>query len=72
MKAERALLIRFDNELNDLERDLKVKKQEIVDCELSLKKLEHEIGAVAKERANSEGMKENLEKQFTWILEEQQ
>lgn len=71
-KAERAVLARFDNEVNDLERDLKAKKQEIVDAELSLKKIEHDLGLAKKERSSSEAAKENLEKQFPWILEEQQ
>ncbi|KAK8853473.1 hypothetical protein IAR55_004180 [Kwoniella newhampshirensis] len=72
LKAERAVLVAFDNELADLEHDLKAKKQEIVDAELALKKLDHDIGLVAKEKTASEGHKENLEKQFPWILEEYQ
>ncbi len=71
-KAERAVLARFDNEVADLEHDLKAKKQEIVDAELSLKKLEHDLGLAKKERSSSEAAKENLEKQFPWILDEQQ
>lgn len=51
---------------------MKVKKQEISDSELALKKLEHDIGLVAKEKANAEGLKEGLEKQFTWIGDEHQ
>ncbi|WVR09681.1 hypothetical protein IAU60_006756 [Kwoniella sp. DSM 27419] len=72
LKSERAVLIAFDNELADLERDLKVKKQEIADAELALKKLDHDIGLVAKEKTSAEGHKENLEKQFTWIVDEHQ
>lgn len=72
MKQERAALVAFDNELADLEHDLKAKKQEIADAELLLKKLDHDIGLVAKERASAEGLKESLEKQFTWILDEHQ
>ncbi|BEJ15314.1 hypothetical protein CspHIS471_0410810 [Cutaneotrichosporon sp. HIS471] len=71
-KAERALIARFDNEVNDLERDIKAKKQEITDDELSLKKLEHDLGLAKKERSSSEAAKDNLEKQFPWILDEQQ
>lgn len=62
----------FDNELNDLDKDLKIKKKEIVDSELGLKKAEHDTSLIAKERTSLEAMKENLEKQFTWILEEKQ
>lgn len=72
LKAERALLVRFDNELADLERDLKAKRQEIVDAELALKKLDHDLGVVSKERQTCETQKENLENQFTWILDEHQ
>lgn len=72
LKAERAVLVRFDNEVADLEHDLKAKRQEIVDAELALKKLDHDLGLLAKERTASENMKENLEKQFTWILDEHQ
>lgn len=72
LKAERAALVAFDNELADLERDLKAKKQEIVDAELSLKTLDHDIGLVAKEKSAAEGHKENLENQFPWIIDEHQ
>ncbi|WVQ94975.1 hypothetical protein IAU59_002067 [Kwoniella sp. CBS 9459] len=72
LKAERAVLVAFDNELADLEKDLKAKKQEIADAELALKKLDHDIGVVAKEKSSAEGHKENLEKQFTWIVDEHQ
>ncbi|OCF77510.1 nuclear condensin complex protein [Kwoniella mangroviensis CBS 8886] len=72
LKAERAVLVAFDNEMGDLERDLKAKKQEIADAELKLKKLDHDIGVVAKEQSSAESHKENLERQFTWITEEHQ
>lgn len=51
---------------------MKIKKKEIVDSELVLKKAEHDASLIAKERSSLEIMKENLEKQFTWILEEKQ
>ncbi|ORX40472.1 P-loop containing nucleoside triphosphate hydrolase protein [Kockovaella imperatae] len=72
LKEERAGLIATDNELKDLEKDLKKKKQEVVDSELNLKKLEHDLGLAAKEKTNSENIKDALEKQFTWILDEHQ
>lgn len=65
-------MVAFDTELDDLDRDLKAKKQEIVDAELALKKLEHTVGLVTKERSSAEALKENLEKQFTWITDEHQ
>ena len=49
-----------------------MKKQEIVDLELALKKLEHDIGLVAKEKSSAETLSENLERQFTWIVDEHQ
>ena len=51
---------------------MKAKKQEIADAELSLKKLDHDIGLVVKERAAAQSMKDALEKQFTWIADEHQ
>jgi structural maintenance of chromosome 2 len=72
LNKERATLVAFDNELNDLDKDIKIKKKEIVDSELGLKKAEHDTSLIAKERSSLEVMKENLEKQFTWILEEKQ
>jgi structural maintenance of chromosome 2 len=72
LNKERATLIAFDNELNDLDKDLKIKKKEIVDSELGLKKAEHDSGLIAKERSSMELAKDNLEKQFSWILEENQ
>jgi len=72
LKSERAVLVAFDTELSDLERDLKAKKQEIVDLELALKKLEHDIGLVVKEKSSAEASQENLEKQFSWITDENQ
>ena len=72
LNKERAVLVAFDNELADLEQALKAKKQEIVDAELALKKLEHDIGLVQKEHASAEAHQENLEKQFPWIVDEHQ
>ena len=58
--------------LADLEKDIKKKKQEIADAELAVKKLDHELTAAAKEKTGAEGLKEGLERQFTWILEDAQ
>jgi hypothetical protein len=55
-----------------LDRDLKMKKQEIVDAELALKKLEHDVGLAAKEKAAAEALQENLTRQFPWISDEHQ
>lgn len=70
LKSERAVLTAFDDELADLERDMKSKKQEISDAELSLQKLGHEISALAKEETSANGLTRDLENQFTWIRDE--
>ena len=72
LKEERAGLVATDNELADLEKDLKKKKQEIVDAELNLKKFEHDLGLAAKDKTAAEHTKEALEKQFPWIVDEHQ
>ena len=65
-----AILNAFDEELHDLEHDLKQKKQEISDVELSLKKAEHGLALLVKEQSGASGIIEGLEKQFTWIKDE--
>lgn len=70
LKSERAVLTAFDDELADLERDIKSKKQDISDAELSLQKLGHEISTLAKEETAANGLTRDLENQFTWIKDE--
>ena len=41
---------RFDNELKELERVVKEKKQAISDADLELKQLEHDLQTLAKEK----------------------
>ncbi|KAL7424509.1 Structural maintenance of chromosomes protein 2 [Cryptotrichosporon argae] len=72
LKQERAALIAFDTELVDLERDLKRKRQEIADGELALKKMEHDLGTLGKERSAAEAARDGLERQFAWIADEKQ
>ena len=70
LQEERATLTRFDNELKDLERVIKTKKQAVSDADLNLKKLEHDIQTLAKDKAAIISFVTNLEKQFEWIQEE--
>ena len=48
------------------------KKQEAADAELAIKKLEHDVAALAKEKAGHVTGATNLEKQYDWIKEESQ
>lgn len=70
LQSERAVLIAFDTELADLEKDIKKKKREISDAELAVKKLEHELASAVKEKSGAEAFREGLERQFSWIKED--
>lgn len=70
LKEERATLTRFDDELKALDRVIKEKKKAAVDAELELKKLEHDMQTLAKEKAAAAHLVDNLEKQYEWIAEE--
>ena len=72
LQEERATLTRFDAELHDLEEVIKAKKQAAVDADVSIKKLEHEVQALAKEKAGHLTGAINLERQHDWIAEESQ
>lgn len=69
---ERATLKRFDNELKELENVIRKKKDAITEAELALKKLEHDLGALAKDRTTAVNSVANLEKMYEWIGEEHQ
>ncbi|KAG6373678.1 hypothetical protein JVT61DRAFT_6349 [Boletus reticuloceps] len=70
LQEERATLTRFDNELKELDDAIKVQKKGISDAELNVKRLEHEISALEKDKITSAGTMGNLEKQYDWIREE--
>ncbi|KZT03117.1 condensin complex subunit SMC2 [Laetiporus sulphureus 93-53] len=72
LQEERATLTRFDNELKELERVVKEKKQAVSDADLQLKKLEHDLGSLAKEKTTAVNFVTNLEKQYDWIVDEQE
>lgn len=70
LKEERAVLSAFDDELSDLQEDIKAKKQSIADNELALKKADHELAQQAKDQSATKNVIESLEAQFTWITTE--
>jgi hypothetical protein len=55
-----------------LDEVIKAKKQAASDAEVAIKKLEHEVQALAKEKATHATAATNLEKQYEWITEESQ
>jgi structural maintenance of chromosome 2 len=72
LQEERATLTRFDTELRELDEVIKAKKQAASDAEVEIKKLDHEVQALAKEKAGHVTAATNLEKQYEWIAEENQ
>jgi structural maintenance of chromosome 2 len=48
----------------------RLKKQAVADADLQLKKLEHDLQTLNKEKAASSNFVSNLEKQYEWIAEE--
>ena len=71
LAEERATLSRYDNELKDLDTTIKTKKQAIVDTDLQLKQLEHDITTNTKEQKTLLNAATNLEQQHDWIQDEQ-
>lgn len=72
MQEERASLSRFDNELADLERVIKAKKEAASEADLNVQKLEHAQQALTKEKETAAKFVTNLEKQYDWLAEESQ
>jgi septal ring factor EnvC (AmiA/AmiB activator) len=70
LRLEQAALAQFDEELHDLEKDIKHKKQEIEDNLLATKKLEHDLTSQTADQSKLFNVLRNLEKQYPWILEE--
>lgn len=70
LQEERVTLTQFDNELKELDDAIKIKKKGISDAELNVKRLEHEISALEKDKVVQAGFLANLEKQYDWIREE--
>lgn len=49
---------------------MKAHKSGISEAELSVKRLEHEVAALEKDKVNQAAQMANLEKQYDWIREE--
>ncbi|EIW52907.1 condensin complex subunit SMC2 [Trametes versicolor FP-101664 SS1] len=71
LQEERATLSRYDDELKALEQVIKAKKQEISNADLDITKHEHDIVSLKREMTVAENQATNLEKQYDWIVEEQ-
>jgi structural maintenance of chromosome 2 len=72
LQEERATLTRFDNELKELERVVKDKKDAVFNADLSLTKLDHDKQALTKEATTVSNFVANLERQHEWIIEEKE
>jgi structural maintenance of chromosome 2 len=70
LQEERATLTRFDTELRELDEVIEAKKQAASDAEVSIKRLEHNVQALAEEKASDVTAATNLEWQYEWIVEE--
>jgi chromosome segregation ATPase len=70
LQKEQAALASFDNELADLERDIKHTRQEISDAELAIKAAEHELQQHITDQKRWAKKVEDLEHQFPWIRDE--
>ena len=72
LQEERATLTRFDTELRELDEVIKAKKQAASDAEVTIKKLDHDLRALVKEKAGHVTVATNCEKQYEWIAEKSQ
>ena len=64
------MLTQFDNELKDLENAIREQKKGVSDAEIELKKLEHDITAIEKDKVTQAKFVTDLEKQHEWIRDE--
>ncbi|KAG2135565.1 condensin complex subunit SMC2 [Suillus cothurnatus] len=72
LQEERATLTQFDNELKDLENAIREQKKGVSDAEIELKKLEHDVVALEKDKVTQTKFVTDLEKQHEWIRDEYQ
>ena len=64
------MLMWFDMELCNLGEVIKAKKQAAANADILIKKVEHEVQALAKEKASHLMGATNLKKQYNWIMKE--
>ena len=72
MKKERAELSRFDDELQELDRVIKEKRQAVADAQLAIKDAEHNVTNLQKERVAAVNVVVALEKGNPWIESEKE
>lgn len=70
MQAERQTLTRFDTEIAELEQAIKEKRVARSEMELALKKFDHEIANLKKDKATAHTRVRELESLHHWIKEE--
>lgn len=70
LQEELAALKRFDSEIKELEDVIKAKEQIVSDADLQLKKLDHDIQNIVKDKQAQTGFVVAVEKQNPWIAEE--
>ena len=63
-------MTRFDDEINDLDEVIKQKEKAISDIELSIKKAEHDLQSLQKNRTAAVNAMTTLEKAYEWIAQE--
>lgn len=72
LAEERATLTRFDDELKELDRVIKEKKEAVSNEERLLGTLESDIKQLNREKATNANFLTNLEKQYEWIKHDKQ
>jgi structural maintenance of chromosome 2 len=72
LALEKKTLSAYDDELKNLAKAVKSKKQEIADVLLSIKQGKHEMEKAQHESDGSEKAVKQLEAQFEWIVDEQE
>ncbi|KAG6336423.1 hypothetical protein ID866_2666 [Astraeus odoratus] len=70
LAAERATLTHFDNEMKTLGEAIRACKDGASEMDLTIKRLDHEVGQLQKEKVAQGVVVEKLEKAWDWIREE--
>lgn len=66
------MLSAFSQELEELDRAIKAKTQEISDSELRAQESSHDIEKLTREKKAAEAHVKNLEARHSWIVEEKE
>lgn len=72
MNEEQATLSRFDNELKELERVIKEKKNAVAQSDLKLQDIAHNLTVLSKEKVTYQNRLEHLEKTHEWIAHDKE